>query len=308
VESAIRSFLRIIADGNTTEYERTIDEYIKTPPKEIRPHLKSADFYVLSGFLMSGKGKVEEALKRSFEGVGPKLAYTICKKVGILGRVLPFSVEEKNEVVEKLFEVINESKFRVPSVKCLYSIPKEVLMSFVCTGSESDSYYDYEVLEHNGHPLILQVALAYFPDKSRNYFYRFANKIPFVMSYYHDVMWRTIDDFNFGRYKFTKDNLSFAISVVSTSIPFSETSKEYLVKFNGFDKIFIRILRRAGRQFKKIAKKVAKAKEAEKKFNYMMWYLQRIAGELDVPVDILEANARKYTGHKGGQNGVSESS
>ncbi len=92
---------------------------------------------------------------------------------------------------------------------------------------------------YSGHPFIVEAAVAYggsvlaeHARKTRGpRIYRFANRIPLLFGQGEDVITKVIkDDIDWSKYGVNpdRDSIAIVVSIVSTKIPFPETSKEYI--------------------------------------------------------------------------------
>lgn len=92
---------------------------------------------------------------------------------------------------------------------------------------------------YSGHPFIVEAAVAYggsvlaeHARKTRGTkIYRFANRIPLLFGQGEDVITKVIkEDIDWSKYGVNpeRDSIAIVVSIVSTKIPFPETSKEYI--------------------------------------------------------------------------------
>lgn len=97
-----------------------------------------------------------------------------------------------------------------------------------------------EASAYLGHPFVIEAALAYggkisMEERGKSItLFRFANRIPLLFGQGSDVSYKVINDtkaINWSQYKVSQlilPRLTVAVSLVSTKIPFPETSKEYV--------------------------------------------------------------------------------
>jgi len=97
---------------------------------------------------------------------------------------------------------------------------------------------------YEGHPFIIELALGYGGGVSaaaaskavssidNKIVYRFANRIPLIFGAGNDVITNVVNQIKWNEYGLTRQSepLAIAVSLVSTKIPFPETSKEYIDK------------------------------------------------------------------------------
>ena len=97
---------------------------------------------------------------------------------------------------------------------------------------------------YEGHPFIIEAAIGYGGGVNKaaqskgvtivdnRIIYRFANRIPLIFGAGSDLITNIVNNINWSDYGLTRgtEPLAIAVSLVSTKIPFPETSKEYIDK------------------------------------------------------------------------------
>ncbi|MFX1494799.1 MAG: helix-hairpin-helix domain-containing protein, partial [Promethearchaeota archaeon] len=120
-----------------------------------------------------------------------------------------------------------------------------------------------------GHPFIVEAALAYGGNlKSGVTIYRYANRIPLLFGAGNDVISKVIHkEVEWKTYKLNIDNnpLAIAVSVVSTKIPFPETSKEYVADVDEIRDEITKALQALGRQARTFLSRVERARRERKR-------------------------------------------
>ena len=95
---------------------------------------------------------------------------------------------------------------------------------------------------YSGHPFIVEAAIGYGGGvteasqqrgtnvQDNKIIYRYANRIPLIFGAGNDVISHVVSSIKWNEYGLTRqsDPLAITVSVVSTKIPFPETSKEYI--------------------------------------------------------------------------------
>ncbi|MFW9991219.1 MAG: DNA topoisomerase VI subunit B [Candidatus Odinarchaeota archaeon] len=126
-----------------------------------------------------------------------------------------------------------------------------------------------EVRAYSGHPFIIEAALAYTgkmtDDKKNLKIYRYANRIPLLFGQGNDVITKVINDENeidWKKYKISLQNtpMAIAVSLVSTKIPFPETSKEYIADVDEIRRAIKVVLSQLGTKLGTFMSKRAKAR------------------------------------------------
>jgi len=211
---------------------------------------------------------MEAFLQDHFQGVGPKTAQEFLDFVKIdrnknpndllasdirrivhEGFVMPDS-DPKKRREQKYFP------FRRPSGESLSplgwellakGIEKELSPQFVRAAAGDISAY-------SGHPFIVEAALAYggpmLSSESGNpKIYRFANRIPLLFGAGNDIISKCVQKMKWKNYKIkiNKSPIAIVVSIVSSKIPFPETSKEYIADVDELRKEIIRVLKKLAR-------------------------------------------------------------
>jgi len=120
-----------------------------------------------------------------------------------------------------------------------------------------------------GHPFIVEAALAYGGKlKSGVTIYRYANRIPLLFGAGNDVISKVVHkEVEWKTYKINIDNspLAIAVSLVSTKIPFPETSKEYIADVDEIKDEITKALQALGRKVRTFLSRVERARRERKR-------------------------------------------
>ncbi|MDR2346931.1 MAG: DNA topoisomerase VI subunit B [Planctomycetaceae bacterium] len=148
-------------DGGSRNYDRVID-ILPPEPKEIKPHPLGTELGRLAHFMHeSNESGMIHFLTGSFSKISPGTAKQICNSAGIDFKTAPRKLQ-RNEV-EKLFNVIQETRFPLPSTDCIVPIGEEHLLKglhkvvpgqFFTTATRPPAVY-------RGNPFQVEVGLAY---------------------------------------------------------------------------------------------------------------------------------------------------
>ncbi|MFX1518767.1 MAG: DNA topoisomerase VI subunit B, partial [Promethearchaeota archaeon] len=149
-----------------------------------------------------------------------------------------------------------------------------------------------------GHSFIVEAALAYGGNlKSGVTIYRYANRIPLLFGAGNDVIYKVVHkEVEWKTYKANIDNspLAIAVSLVSTKIPFPETSKEYIADVDEIRDEITKALQTLGRNLRTFLSRVERARRERKRTSQFEKYasitLQNLFGVAEsspiLPIDI----------------------
>ncbi len=214
---------------------------------------------------------METFLQDHFQGIGPKTAKEFLEFVNIPIEKKPsnLSASDIRRIVHEGFVMPDSDPkkrrqqkyfpFRRPSGESLAplgadllakGIDKELSPQFVRSATGDISAY-------SGHPFIIEAALAYGGPiltkeegtKGGPKIYRFANRIPLLFGAGNDIITKCVQKMNWKAYKINinKSPVAIVISVVSSKIPFPETSKEYIADVDELRKEISRVLKKLAR-------------------------------------------------------------
>ncbi|MHA2245088.1 MAG: DNA topoisomerase VI subunit B [Candidatus Hodarchaeales archaeon] len=211
---------------------------------------------------------MEIFLQDHFQGVGPKTAKDFLDFIKIDYNKTPnnLSASDIRRIVHEGFVMPDhdpkkrrEQKyfpFRRPSGDSLAplgwdllakGIEKELSPQFVRATAGDISAY-------SGHPFIVEAALAYggpmlSGETGNPKIYRFANRIPLLFGVGSDIISKCVQKMNWKTYKIkiNKSPIAIVVSIVSSKIPFPETSKEYIADVDELRKEVMRVLKKLAR-------------------------------------------------------------
>ncbi|MFX0207109.1 MAG: DNA topoisomerase VI subunit B, partial [Candidatus Hodarchaeota archaeon] len=211
---------------------------------------------------------MEAFLQDHFQGVGPKTAEEFLDFVKVDRNKNPndLSASDIRRIVHEGFVMPDsdpkkrrEQKyfpFRRPSGESLSplgwellakGIEKELSPQFVRAAAGDISAY-------SGHPFIVEAALAYggpmlSSESGSPKIYRFANRIPLLFGAGNDIISKCVQKMKWKNYKIkiNKSPIAIVVSIVSSKVPFPETSKEYIADVDELRKEVIRVLKKLAR-------------------------------------------------------------
>jgi DNA topoisomerase-6 subunit B len=244
---------------DTVLFQRVVDEMPK-PPEVVRTHPWGTD---ISAFRREVSNSTEENLTEflanNFMGVSESAAEEFFEVVGVDPQKDPkelTSPEIRRIVHDGFTRALKESKtvkkkFRVfkfddPKGDALSPLGADRLRK----GLEKELEPDFveartrEPRAYEGHPFVIEAAIGYGGGVSKataskgvtvvdnRVIYRYANRIPLIFGAGSDLITNVANSINWSNYGLTRgtEPLAIAVSLVSTKIPFPETSKEYIDK------------------------------------------------------------------------------
>ncbi len=254
------------------ELERVVEE-MPAYPRIAKVHPWGTDITQFKRELsVTSSETMEIFLQEHFQGIGPKTARDFLDFVKIDHETDPkkLSASAIRRIVHEGFTVPDRDKtkkkerkyfsFKRPSGDSLSplgyellekGISKELSPQFVKATSGDISAY-------SGHPFIVEAALAYGgPNLSKDEgargaspkIYRFANRIPLLFGAGNDIISKCVQKMNWKNYKINinKAPIAIVVSVVSSKIPFPETSKEYIADVDELRHQINRVLKKLAR-------------------------------------------------------------
>ncbi|MHA1910562.1 MAG: DNA topoisomerase VI subunit B, partial [Candidatus Kariarchaeaceae archaeon] len=279
-------------------FESVIDDLPKSP-EEAKIHPYGCDITYFNGELATTtEDTLAKFLCEQFEGVNLKIAEGFFNELNIDPDKHPneLSVKEIRRIVVDGFQrAFAESKemtrkrdrvfkFEDPRGDVLSplganrlrkGLEKELNPTFVEAITRAPRAY-------SGHPFIIEAALGYGGKVSseaaqkavsdNKIIYRYANRIPLIFSSSNDVIYQAVQEIKWSDYGLTRqsDPLAIAVSLVSTKIPFPETSKEYISNVSEIAEEVQLALLQLGRRLKTFltkAKRSRRERARQSRFN-----------------------------------------
>ena len=159
---------------------------------------------------------------------------------------------------------------------------------------------------YSGHPFVVEVAIGYGGGvneasqvkgatvQDNKIIYRYANRIPLIFGAGNDVITHTVSSIRWNEYGLTRqsDPLAVAVSVVSTKIPFPETSKEYISIVPEIEEEIRLALMQLGRRLKTF---LSRAKRRRREHARLSRFVRSAPIIIDNLTKILEDEAVNYT-------------
>lgn len=220
-------------ESNLHIYERITNE-MPPPPKPTKYHLQGIDTQILTSLMKATRAKtIKSFLLREFQRTGPKLVQDFLKVVGISPDTPVKEVLDNDKLIAAIVETARKMKLVAPDPSCLSPIGKKLLEEGIrkVLNPEFIHVVQRKPFSYAGHPMIVEIGIAYGGSIPPGiHLYRFANRVPLLYKEKSDVAWKVIESIDWSRYKIKKDEdpIGIFVSVVSTKVPFSETSKDFM--------------------------------------------------------------------------------
>ena len=258
-------------------HTRTVD-VVPTPPIEVPLHPIGTDINQLKSEISRTTSKTMKIfLKNHFQRIGDKTAAEVLRVSKINPTKNPKRLDEM-ELRRLIHEGFTKVKFFPPDGKCLSPLGHENLEAglqdvygteFTCSETRPPSSY-------SGHAFQVEVAIGYGGEGNSPPYklVRFANRIPLLFGEGNDLIKKTIESINWSNYKtnLNNDPIIFAVSLVSTKIPFPETSKEYIAEVDEIRKELRLCLQKAGRKLMRFQRALKKQEQAAKRMKIFEKY------------------------------------
>ena len=220
-------------NGGSHVFERVVEEMPK-PPKPTKYHMQGIDSQVLLELLKRTKKKnILSFLITEFQRVGKKTALSFLELIGISPNTPISKIRNNDKLIATIVEAARKFNFMSPDSSCLSPIGAELLKKGISKvlNPEFVSVISRKPFAYNGHPMIVEIGVAYGGNIAPGIqLYRYANRVPLLYKTKSDVSWKVIEEIDWSIYKIKRDEtpLAIFISIVSTKIPFSETSKDFI--------------------------------------------------------------------------------
>ena len=250
-------------EAGTTDvlyFQRVVDDLPK-PPQVVRIHPWGTDISSLRREISDAdEENMVEFLSNNFMGVNPASAEAFFNEVNVDPMKKPSeltSPEIRRIVHDGFNRALKESKTKKRKRDRVFKFddPKGDALSPLGAnrlrkGLEKELEPDFvEALTrppraYEGHPFIIEAAIGYGGGVTKaasskgvtvvdnRIIYRFANRIPLIFGAGSDLITNIANSINWSNYGLTRgtEPLAITVSLVSTKIPFPETSKEYIDK------------------------------------------------------------------------------
>jgi DNA topoisomerase-6 subunit B len=177
--------------------------------------------------------RLDTFLARNFQRVGLSIAKRFLEFAGI-DASKSIGMLSNDDIVKLVDAMHRYDGFLPPDATCLSPIGEKALESSIRSMFKPEfvAVVQRPASAYSGFPFIVEVGLAYGGEIAHKGLrvYRFANKIPLLYDEGSDVVWKVIDDIDWGRYKISVEEMPMIIvtHIYSTRIPYKTVGKEYV--------------------------------------------------------------------------------
>ncbi len=226
--------------------------------------------------------RLDTFLARNFQRVGLSIAKRFLEFAGI-DASKSIGMLSNDDIVKLVDAMHRYDGFLPPDATCLSPIGEKALESSIRNMFKPEfvAVVQRPASAYSGFPFIVEVGLAYGGEIAHKGLrvYRFANKIPLLYDEGSDVVWKVIDDIDWGRYKISIEEMPMIIvtHIYSTRIPYKTVGKEYVADRQEIEYELKNALRYLARKLSLHLSKKGSIAMAKKRLGLYSKYLPLIA-------------------------------
>jgi len=272
---------------------------------EIKPHPYGVEIGLLLNMLKDTKATtLKSFFQTEFSRVGGTIAKRIAEGGGLTTRTSPRRVSA--ERAEQLIATIRETRIPAPPTNCLSPIGEERILASLEEQVAGADFYQAITRSpsvYRGNPFQIEVGLAYGGELSSENLatvYRYANRVPLLYQAGACALTKSVLATNWKSYGLQKARgalptgpLVLMVHIASVWVPFTSESKEAVA---GYDEIIKEVklaLQQVGRQLGVHIKRAAKARDAERKSQYIEKYIPHVGIALREILSLTEGQEKK---------------
>ena len=286
-------------NGKKIEYVRAVNT-LPPLPKTIKPHPHGVEFGIFERLLkLTNARTVQSFLVNEFSRISKEKAYDLCKKAGIDPATPP--AELTHAQAERLYRVIQETKFIAPPLDCLSPIGEEEFIKgvkqvikpeFIVAVSRPTAVY-------RGNPFKIEACIAWGGElgsgktngedtQQTAKIMRFANRVPLLYQASACAITKAIQQINWRNYGIPMQGnmpagpLLIAVHMASVWIPYTSESKEAIASYPEIMKEIKLALQECGRKLAVYLRKKKKLMEAKMRLNLFEKYAHEVAYALSI--------------------------
>ncbi len=278
-------------NGERIEFKRVVD-HLPPLPKTIRPHPHGVEFGIFERMLkITSSRTVASFLTSDFSRIGRETAVKLCRKAGVKPETKPHELTHKE--IEKLYKVIQETKFIAPPLDCLSPLGEEefkkgimqvVKPEFVVAVSRPATVY-------RGNPFKIEACIAWGGEISKEgtaQILRFANRVPLLYQASACAITKAVQEVNWSNYNVPKEGnmpagaMVIAVHMASVWIPYTSESKEAIASYPEIIKEIKLALQECGRKLATYLRKKQRIYEREVKRRLFERYIPEVAQSLSI--------------------------
>ncbi len=278
-------------DGRKIEFKRVVN-HLPPLPKTIKPHPHGVEFGIFERMLkITSSRTVASFLVNDFCRIGKETANKLCRKAGISPDAKPHELTHKE--IEKLYKVIQETKFIAPPLDCLSPLGEEefkkgvmqvVKPEFVVAVSRPATVY-------RGNPFKIEACIAWGGEIKKEgpaQILRFANRVPLLYQASACAITKAVQEVNWSNYGISREGsmpvgpMVIAVHMASVWIPYTSESKEAIASYPEIIKEMKLALQECGRKLASYLRKQRKLHEREVKKRLFERYIPEVAQSLSI--------------------------
>ena len=274
-------------DGTQEIYAAATTE-LPPPTDEIKPHPYGVELGVLQAMLKDSNARHLTAfLTQEFSRVSERVALQICETAELSPRA--YTTRISRNQVEALMEGISKTKIMNPPTNCVAPIGEGQLVKGLASVVEADFYASSTrpPAVYRGNPFIIEAALAYggigqAGDQPARLL-RYANRVPLLYQQGAGACFNSVVKVNWRNYNVQQPRgglpsapLTIVVHMASVWVPFTSESKEAIANYPEIEEQMVRAIQEIGRKLKIHLSRQRRAKEAERKRDYIEKYIPHI--------------------------------
>ncbi|HIQ49645.1 MAG TPA: DNA topoisomerase VI subunit B [Nanoarchaeota archaeon] len=278
-------------NGEKIEFKRSVD-HLPPLPKIIKPHPHGVEFGIFERMIkITSSRTIASFLTNDFSRIGRDTAVKICVKAGIKPDKPPHKLT--HEEIEKLYKVIQQTKFIAPPLDCLSPLGEEefkkgiqqvVKPEFVVAVSRPTTVY-------RGNPFKIEACIAWGGEikaEGPAKIMRFANRVPLLYQSGACAITKAVQEVNWSNYDIPKEGnmptgpIVIAVHMASVWIPYTSESKEAIASYPEIVKEIKLALQECGRKLAAYLRKQRRLQEREMKRKIFERYIPEVAASLSI--------------------------
>ncbi|MCP4200459.1 MAG: DNA topoisomerase VI subunit B [bacterium] len=272
--------------------------------REIKPHPYGVELGLLLRMLKDTQATtLKQFFQTEFSRVGPTTARRLAEAAGLRSRSSPRRVSP--ERVELLLAAIAEARIPAPPTDCLSPIGEERILSSLKEQVEAE-YYDAITRSpavYRGNPFQVEVGLAHGGELGAEDLaavFRYANRVPLLYQAGACALTKSVLGTNWKSYGLLQARgapptgpLLLMVHIASVWVPFTSESKEAVASYDEIIKEVKLALQHVGRRLGVHLKRAARARDAERKRQYIEKYIPHVGIALREILDLSERQEKK---------------
>ncbi len=278
-------------EGNKIEFKRVVN-HLPPLPKTIKPHPHGVEFGIFERMLkITSSRTIASFLTTDFSRIGRDTAVKICRKAGVKPEAKPRELTHKE--IEKLYRVIQETKFIAPPLNCLSPLGEEEFEKGVqqVVNPEFAVAVSRPATVYRGNPFKVEACIAWGGEISKEgpaQILRFANRVPLLYQASACAITKSVQQVNWPNYHISREGnmptgpIVIAVHIASVWIPYTSESKEAIASYPEIIKEIKLALQECGRKLAAYLRKKRKLQEKELRRKLFERYIPEVAHSLSV--------------------------